>query len=117
MGTFSGPTTLYALAETAAGSIVNGSAYSILGSPQAILANVTIYAAQVNTTAPSLSITTSPPNRIVLQGSQYSSDDTKWADLYAWNTGNVASHNTTLNGGVSAGATTATLTGSGTFGA
>jgi hypothetical protein len=115
MGTLAGPTTLYSLAETTIGALVNGSAYSVATAPQAINASVAIYVAQVNSTAPSNSTTSNPPNRIVLQGNQYASDDAKWFDLFQFSTNLTASNVGTTSAAISAGATSFSAT-SGLFG-
>jgi hypothetical protein len=111
MPTPTGPTVLYVLAETAVGALVNGAAYAI--PTNAIRADVELFIAQVNTTAP----TGGPPNVIMIQGCDDASDDTRWVDLFGPSTGTTAAVTTTLNGAVSAAATSITLTGSGTFGA
>lgn len=110
MATETGPTTLYALAETAVGSLVHGSAYAI--PTNAVRADIQIFVASVQTTSP-----LSPPNAIVIQGSNDASDDTQWVDLVSFTSSATASATTTANGAISAAATSVTLTGSGTFGA
>lgn len=110
MPTLTGPTILYALAETAVGALVNGAAYSV--PTNAIRADVELFIAVVQTTAP-----LSPPNAITIQGCDDATDDTRWTDLVPFTSSPTAAATTTANGAISAAATSVTLTGSGTFGA
>lgn len=110
MPTLSGPTSLYALAETAINTLVNGAAYSI--PTNAIRADIELYIAIVTTTALLAS-----PNAIIIQTCNDATDDSQWVDAVPFSTNTTTALTTTANGAISAAATSVTLTGSGTFSA
>ena len=111
MPTLTGPTTLYTLAETAINVLVNGAAYTTPAN--AIRADIELFVALVNTATP-----LSPPNSITIQGCDDATADEKWVDLASFSTGTTTALTTTLSTTIAAGGTpTATLAGSGTFGA